>query len=337
MSKRTVFTTITPLPPGISRDTALSLLHNHLEMIDLNPLIKERHPIDPPAHASPDERECIWYSLTDKISYLPGGVMSGEVTYSCAFHDLPEGLQTHCYAPMGLDIRDKWSVGGSLPGEPKQPVELGLGAPQVGLYIREDIDMRCNIFMAGFVKKTLKKAHATLVEHLSVKAKNISRESSEPPARISFHNEQPRRASATSSRRSSPRSSDSHNTAPQPRGQSPHALVVQNSGARHARSSSAGAPNSRYHMPSQQQMQQPYQEMASWRASNVPTRQGTQYVGPSRPQDYVDFAAMNPYDTNGSPVDPHTQQYRPYSSHSKAPPPLPTKLPPHRHHLAELE
>ncbi|KND88724.1 hypothetical protein TOPH_06643 [Tolypocladium ophioglossoides CBS 100239] len=174
MSKRTVFTTITPLPPSIARATAIAFLHDHLGMIDLNPLIVARARIPPPAHAAPEERACTWYRLTDKVSYLPGGLAASDVSYTCAFHDLPTGLQTHCYAPLGLDIRDRWSVAGSLPGEPREPVELGLGAPLTGLYVREDVDMRCNIVMAGFVKKTLKKSHAILVEKLAAKAETIA-------------------------------------------------------------------------------------------------------------------------------------------------------------------
>lgn len=50
------------------------------------------------------------------------------------------------------------------------PVEMGLGVPLKGLYVREDVDMRCNMIMTGFVKKTLKAAHAELVARLSVKA-----------------------------------------------------------------------------------------------------------------------------------------------------------------------
>ncbi|RKU47237.1 hypothetical protein DL546_008659 [Coniochaeta pulveracea] len=170
MSKRTTFTTISPLPHGISRETVIDFLHEYTEMIDLNPLVKERHRIKAPPHASPEEFHCTWYSLTDKISWLPGGLASGDVTYTCAFHDLPNGLQTHCFAPARLNIREKWTLNGSLPGEPVEPVELGIGAPLTGLYIREDVDMTCNFVMTGFVKKTLKKSHAALVERLKVKA-----------------------------------------------------------------------------------------------------------------------------------------------------------------------
>ena len=100
MSKRSVFTTITPLPAGVTRKIVLDFLHDHEEMIDLNPLVKERHPIATPPHAPADELDCRWYSLTDKISYLPG--VAGDVTYTCAFHDLANGIQTHCFAPAGL-------------------------------------------------------------------------------------------------------------------------------------------------------------------------------------------------------------------------------------------
>ncbi len=42
MSKRTVFTTITPIPAGLIRDTVMTL-RNHLEMIDVNPLVVEHY------------------------------------------------------------------------------------------------------------------------------------------------------------------------------------------------------------------------------------------------------------------------------------------------------
>ncbi|KAK1831349.1 hypothetical protein QBC39DRAFT_240648, partial [Podospora conica] len=170
MFRRTTFTTITPLPASMSRDAVISFLQDHLEMIDLNPLVKERHPISPPPHAEPEEHTCVWYSLTDKISYLPGDLYTGDVTYTCAFRDVPDGLQTHCYAPAGLHIREKWTVQGSQPAV-IQAAGPEPGAPEAaGLYIREEVDMRCNILLTAFVKRTLKKSHAALVERLKVRA-----------------------------------------------------------------------------------------------------------------------------------------------------------------------
>jgi hypothetical protein len=170
MSKRSIYTTITPLPEGVTRATVLETLHTHTEMIDLNPLVQERHPIKPPAKASPEEYHCQWYEITDTVQYLPGGVLSGSVSFNACFHDLADGIQTHIYAPMGLEIRGRWTVGGSLPGEPQGPVEIGKGIPLTGLYLREDNNVKCNILMAGIVKKNLKHSHAALVARILARA-----------------------------------------------------------------------------------------------------------------------------------------------------------------------
>ncbi|KAH7360898.1 hypothetical protein BKA65DRAFT_422348 [Rhexocercosporidium sp. MPI-PUGE-AT-0058] len=165
---KTVFTTITPLPAGVSRETVLETLHDHLEMIDLNPAHTDRHRINPPPEATPEEYHCTWYQITDMISYLPG--YKGKVSFKACFHDLANGLQNHVYAPMGLDIKEKWTLGGNMPGEPVMPAEIGIGAPITGLYLREDVEMKCNFLMTRFVRKTLKDALATLVARLVVKA-----------------------------------------------------------------------------------------------------------------------------------------------------------------------
>jgi hypothetical protein len=167
MSKRTTFTTITPLPAGVSREIVMATFSSFEEMIDLNPAHTSRHKISPPPEASAEEYHCTWYEITDRISYFPG--YSGKVSFKACFHQLPLGLQTHCYAPMGLDIKEKWTLGGNEPHEPVQPVELGIGAPMSGLYIREDVEMKCNFLMTRFVRRTLKDCLATLVSRLVVK------------------------------------------------------------------------------------------------------------------------------------------------------------------------
>ncbi|PNS18073.1 hypothetical protein CAC42_4032 [Sphaceloma murrayae] len=169
MSKRTLYTIVTPLPSTITRETAIAALHTHHEMIELNPLVIKHTQCRPPPQAPADEFHATWYELTDKISYFPG--IKGKVSYKACFHNLPRGLQTHVYAPAGLEIKEKWTIGGNEPGEPREVLELGLvGVPRDGLYLREDVDMTCNFFLTGFVKKTLRRAHSVLVDRLVVKA-----------------------------------------------------------------------------------------------------------------------------------------------------------------------
>jgi hypothetical protein len=115
---------------------------------------------------------------------------TGEVEYHSSFRDLPDGLHTHTYAPLGLEIRGKWSVGWSAPGEPKNPEDLALGLPEEGLYLREDVDLKCNVLMKFFIKRTIKKSHATLVDRLVEKAR--AKKAPEPqgfPAPQAFHDQ----------------------------------------------------------------------------------------------------------------------------------------------------
>ncbi|KAF2826463.1 hypothetical protein CC86DRAFT_30155 [Ophiobolus disseminans] len=170
MPKTATFTTVTPLPAGITRKSVLDMFQDHLAMIDLNPLVVERFRCRPPSYATTDEYYQTWYTIKDKVSYLPGGLATGSVSYHACFHDTAEGLETHVYAPLGLDIRGKWSVGGSMPGEPRQLGESGINTPRHGLYIREDVNMTCSSLLMSFVKRTFKDSHASLVEKLVERA-----------------------------------------------------------------------------------------------------------------------------------------------------------------------
>jgi hypothetical protein len=164
---RSLITSITPLSSGTSRAAAVAFLHDHVRMIRLNPLVIRLQKTTPPPDASADEYDCAWYEITDEISYLPGGLYKGEVTYKACFNDLPNGIQTHTFAPAGLDLRGKWIVGGNEPGEPREKLELGTDAPREGLYVREDVDMRCNFLLTGFVKKNLTKSHKVVMDKLA--------------------------------------------------------------------------------------------------------------------------------------------------------------------------
>ena len=120
----------------------------------------ERHPIKAPRKANPEEFHSQWYHVVDRYATSVNFIMwrqsltsfrinyfgvNGKTEFDACFHDLARGLQTHIYAPLGLDIKGKWTLGGTLPHEPKEPVEMGLGVPKDGLWLREDVDMKCNI------------------------------------------------------------------------------------------------------------------------------------------------------------------------------------------------
>ncbi|KIW02562.1 uncharacterized protein PV09_06017 [Verruconis gallopava] len=176
MSKRTVFTTITPLPSFLTKEVAISFLHDHWQMIDLNPLVIDRKKLDsPPPNASPEECHASWYQITDKITYMPG--VQSSVSYNACLHDLADGLQTHTFAPAGVEIRARWLIGGGKGA----PSELGLNVPSQGLYLQEETDLKCNFLMTGFIKKNLKKAHAQVVEKIVAKGRELEPRPPVPP------------------------------------------------------------------------------------------------------------------------------------------------------------
>ncbi|KAJ5310910.1 uncharacterized protein N7443_003371 [Penicillium atrosanguineum] len=147
MQRRTVITSDSPLP-SVSEVSVVQRLHDHDAMITRNPLVVHYERCQPPADAPTGESHAVWYELTDRINYLPG--LRGQVRYRACFHDTPQGLQTHIYAPMGVDIRNEWSV--RRGGE--------------GLYLQERVELRCPLGMTGFIRRTLTRAHRELVARL---------------------------------------------------------------------------------------------------------------------------------------------------------------------------
>ncbi|ETI23635.1 hypothetical protein G647_05437 [Cladophialophora carrionii CBS 160.54] len=175
MKKKSVYTNITPIPSHIPRQLAIDMLHSHGEIIELNPLVIGYKPIKAPQTAPADEFFSTWYEINERIQYVPGigKAGAGKISFKGCFHDMPWGLQTHVYAPMGVDLRNKWQIRGNQPGEPPESRELGSNAPPEGLYLREDIEIKCNPAMVSFVKKEMKAASKTMVDRLVKKAELI--------------------------------------------------------------------------------------------------------------------------------------------------------------------
>ncbi|KAF2687312.1 hypothetical protein K458DRAFT_415567 [Lentithecium fluviatile CBS 122367] len=172
LRKKTTYTNITPIPSFIPRQLAIDILHSHGEIIELNPLVLGFDGIKAPRDAPSDEFYATWYEIQQRIQYIPGvgKIGSGTIKFKGCFHDMPWGLQTHIYAPANVDLRNKWQICGNQQGEPAETPELGIGAPPEGLYLREDIEIKCNVTMVSFVKKETKAASKVLVERLIKKA-----------------------------------------------------------------------------------------------------------------------------------------------------------------------
>ncbi|RYP61012.1 hypothetical protein DL770_009863 [Monosporascus sp. CRB-9-2] len=176
LRKKEAYMVVTPIPDYIPRQLAIDILHSHGEVITLNPLVLSHQPIPAPRDAvDADEYFATWYNITERVQYVPGlgRLGSGVISFRGCFHDLPWGLQTHIYAPMGVDLRVRYRIAGNQPGvePPASRPEIGVaGAPRDGLYLREDIEIRCNIAMMGLVKSQMKAASKEMVARIIKKA-----------------------------------------------------------------------------------------------------------------------------------------------------------------------
>lgn len=99
---------------------------------------------------------------------------SGKISFNGCFHDMPWGLQTHIYAPLNIDLKNRYRIAGNQPGvEPPEQLEIGLsslGAPSDGLYLRDDVEIKCNVGLVSFVKAQLKAASKEMVSRIIKKA-----------------------------------------------------------------------------------------------------------------------------------------------------------------------
>ncbi|KAK7942558.1 Nacht and wd40 domain protein, partial [Apiospora aurea] len=163
---------------GAEKERGLHHHHANTRVIELNPLVTGFKPIKAPRDAPSDEFYSTWYEITERIQYIPGlgRLGSGSISFNGCFHDMPWGLQSHIYvgSPANVDLRNKYRIAGNQPGvEPPEPQEMGLaslGAPKDGLYLHEDIEIRCNFAMVGFVKTQLKAASKEMVNRFIKKA-----------------------------------------------------------------------------------------------------------------------------------------------------------------------
>lgn len=71
MPKTAVFTTITPLPAGITRKSVIDMYQDHLAMIDLNPLVVERYKCKAPNYAPTSEYYATWYTIKGVSLVVP--------------------------------------------------------------------------------------------------------------------------------------------------------------------------------------------------------------------------------------------------------------------------
>ncbi|KAI1863600.1 hypothetical protein JX265_008817 [Neoarthrinium moseri] len=152
-----------PLPEGTASATVLQLLQNHDDLMDLGSLTKERHPINPPPEAPPEEHHGAWqwYSITEQFR-LPKDVGSGEFSSKVGFLDLPNGMISHVYSQLGIEVRDHWTIQSSQ--------SKSSGGPT--LWVKVESDIKCKFILRSFVKRKVKQSRLGFVNQVLQKTRN---------------------------------------------------------------------------------------------------------------------------------------------------------------------
>lgn len=163
LRKKEIYTTTTPIPLSVPRQLAIDILHSHSEIITLSPLVLEHHPVAAPRSAPADEFYSTWYEITERVQYVPGmGKMgSSKISFKGCFHDESWGLTTHVYAPLGIDLRNRYRI------------EDSPGAKEKGLVLCVDTELECNITLMSVVKGQQKAASKALIERFVKKAELV--------------------------------------------------------------------------------------------------------------------------------------------------------------------
>ncbi|KAL9095753.1 MAG: hypothetical protein Q9165_002185 [Trypethelium subeluteriae] len=155
----------TTLPASVAKEDVLTLLHDHSEMITLNPIVIKHEqmqgPSSPPPSLQQDETSAsdqddifsspagAKYSITDQMSYLPGHLWDGKIVYTAWFANASDGLRSFVRAPMGVEIRGSWRVIPSTPGYRPE------GSGDLDHYLEERAVVSCNSLLRPFIQKTL--------------------------------------------------------------------------------------------------------------------------------------------------------------------------------------
>ncbi|BCS24874.1 uncharacterized protein APUU_41318A [Aspergillus puulaauensis] len=165
LRKKEIYTSTTPIPPSVPRQLALDILHSHSEIITLNPLVLAHHPVKAPRSAPADEFYSTWYEITQRVQYVPGmgRVGSGKISFKGCFQDEDWGLATHVYAPLGVDLRNRYRIENS-PGK---------GQDGEGLLLCVDTELECNITLMSTVKGQQSAASKALIDRFVKKAELV--------------------------------------------------------------------------------------------------------------------------------------------------------------------
>lgn len=175
----------TPLPPSVSVDNAIPLLHDFETVIKLSPDCRGCKPIPPPTakngfpktsgampNGNAGKAQLQYYEVEDDLPFMPKKMWSGGVKYVADFLPTEDGCDITVHAPGGFTSTNHWRILRETIPEDEEPklervkskdlLHADTGGGAGGWYVQIISDAKCNRTFAGIVKGFLKNSHTQL-------------------------------------------------------------------------------------------------------------------------------------------------------------------------------
>jgi hypothetical protein len=178
----------TPIPSALANESAgLTILHDFETVIRLSPDCRGCKPLQPPNgksgyNKSTSGTPMTYWEVEDDLPFMPKKLWSGGVKYTADFMPVEDGCDITIHAPAGFTSTNHWRLlRETVPlnetineddvnrqGAPSQLERTGTRdmhhaeSQGAGWYVQIVSDAKCPRMYAGFVKGSLKNAHAQL-------------------------------------------------------------------------------------------------------------------------------------------------------------------------------
>lgn len=159
----------TPIPPNLSIENGVSVMHDFETMIKLSPDTRGCKPVQPTnGYARTNGTRCTdnmqFWEVEDDLPFIPKKLWAGGVKYKAEFVPLADGCDIIIHAPGGFNSTNHWRlIRDAMPDGADAHLErtqskdmLHADTAGSGWYVQIVADACCSRTYAGFVKGFLK-------------------------------------------------------------------------------------------------------------------------------------------------------------------------------------
>lgn len=191
----------TPIPPNLSIENGVSLMHDFETMIKLSPDTRGCKPAQPTngyarTNGTKDTDRMQFWEVEDDLPFIPKKLWAGGVKYKAEFMPLADGCDIIVHAPGGFNSTNHWrlirdampeGVNGGLERIPSKDM-LHADTHGSGWYVQIFADACCSRTYAGFVKGFLKNTISQLQHRFIETLKSVQQQQQQKQGQ----NQQPR-------------------------------------------------------------------------------------------------------------------------------------------------